>query len=220
MKTNALLLVVVAVSNLHAQGTFQNLDFESATPPFTPVSPNLVSITNALPGWTSYYQGNPINGVWYNNRPLDEAGTALYDPASPSLRPIQGNYSVLLIGSTVLSPVTSAAAIGQTGQIPITALSLQYFATLDVSAVTFNGQPIPTFKISDGAGYSIFGGDISSYAGQTGELRFTAYPSAYPFAYYTVLDNIQFSNQAVPEPGVLALSVVGGLLLGWRLRRR
>ena len=50
-------------------------------------------------------------------------------------------------------------------------------------------------------------GDISKFAGQTGELLFVG---------YGLFDDTQFSNQVTPEPSVLGLSVIGGLLLGWR----
>ena len=44
--------------------------------------------------------------------------------------------------------------------------------------------------------YYVYGGDVSAYAGQAGELRF--FGGGY-------LDNIQFSNLQIPEPSVLGL---------------
>ena len=49
--------------------------------------------------------------------------------------------------------------------------------------------------------------DISRFAGQTAELLFVG---------QGVFDDIQFSNQSIPEPSVVGLSVIGSLLLGWR----
>ena len=37
---------------------------------------------------------------------------------------------------------------------------------------------------------------------------------------YVFLDDIQFSDQSIPEPGVFGLSALGTLLLGWRVVRR
>jgi len=48
-----------------AQGTFQNLDYENPIPPLTP-DPivGVVPITNAIPGWTGYLNGNPTDLVF------------------------------------------------------------------------------------------------------------------------------------------------------------
>jgi hypothetical protein len=83
--------------------------------------------------------------------------------------------------------------------------------------VAFNGQNLSFQAIGAGANYTVYGADVSAYAGQTGELRFTA-----PVQNTALLDNIQFSNLPVPEPGVFALSAFGALFLGWRTlgRRR
>jgi hypothetical protein len=85
------------------------------------------------------------------------------------------------------------------------------FATFQV---TFGGQPIPVEQIGVGPNYYIMGGDISAYAGQTGELRFTALPDTGGF-----LDNIQFSMSPVPEPGTMALFATGAVFLALRRRR-
>ena len=51
-----------------------------------------------------------------------------------------------------------------------------------------------------GTGLLSFGGDISSFAGQSGELRFQG---------GGWLDDIQFSTQPVPEPSRLAFVALG-----------
>lgn len=58
------------------------------------------------------------------------------------------------------------------------------------------------------------GGDISAIAGQTGQMLFIALPGTVFNAGYGLLDNIQFSAQAIPEPGVYGLFAFGALLLG------
>jgi len=81
--------------------------------------------------------------------------------------------------------------------------------------MTFGGVLVPMFRLASTAGYDVFGGDISSFAGQTAELRFTG--PANSGGYF---DNIFFSNQPIPEPSALSLFALGSLLIGWRWRRR
>lgn len=220
MKQKLLLFVSLVVLTpwlLQAQGTFQNLDFEQATiVPQGGAFPEYFVASNALPGWTVYIGSNSFDAVYYNNVTAGGAAVSLHD-TTDSLKPLQGNYSVLLQHS---SGNFASAGIGQVGQLPANAKSIVFDSGFSgvwstVYDVTFAGNPIPLFDIGTASGYFIVGGDISAYAGQTGELRFTALLA--DFGPY--LDDIRFSNQAVPEPGVLGLSVIGGLLLGWRLRR-
>jgi hypothetical protein len=94
-------------------------------------------------------------------------------------------------------------------------MSIQFYVNQSSFAtfqVTFGGNIIPTTQIGTGPNYDIMAGDVSAYAGQMGELRFTAPPGEGGF-----LDNIQFLTTPVPEPGTLALLAAGAVLL--RLRR-
>ena len=94
--------------------------------------------------------------------------------------------------------------------MPSNALSL--FFLRDARAgiqMFFGGQYIPLVQFDTSGNNIIMAGDISMFAGQTGELR---------FAGAGLFDDIQFSNQAIPEPSLIGLSLIGGLLLGWRLR--
>jgi hypothetical protein len=147
---------------------------------------------------------------------LGGAIVALEDENAPSgvPLPIQGSYSVLLEGSNPTA--ASTASIGQTGIIPDTAQSLTFLLgnSFGFLQVSFNGQNIPYSVIGNGANYWICGANISSYAGQTGQLLFTA-----PVNGAGLLDDIQFSSTAIPEPGSFALSALGVMLLGchrWR----
>src|SRR5262249_59639348 len=56
--------------------------------------------------------------------------------------------------------------------------------------------------------------DISPYAGQTGELRFTV-----PWLGDSVLDGIQFSSTPIPEPSALPLGILGLICLAALVRR-
>lgn len=106
----------------------------------------------------------------------------------------------------------SKVALAQTGQVPPGANSIRFFE-LPGSAieVLISGQLIPLVQVGATANYDILAGDISSFAGQTGELRFQGAGT---------LDDIRFSTQAVPEPSTVAILAAGAVYLGWRSRRR
>jgi len=66
--------------------------------------------------------------------------------------------------------------------------------------------------LSSQGDYSIYGGDISQFAGQTGELRFTSY------THFSYLDGIQFSTETVPPVPSLQVRGSGNqIVLSWPL---
>ena len=213
----AIALLFIVVQRSYTQD-FVNLNFESANVSgYSPV--NYIPINAALPSWAAYYgySNNPTYSgapVLYDGRSLGGALIILEDTNAPNYfgpLPIQGNYSVLLEGSIPFSG--TSASIGQTGTIPVTAQSLTFYLgnTFGVLQVTFNGQPLSIMDISNTLNYTIWGADISAYAGQTGQLLFTA-----PVNTSALLDNIEFSTLPVPEPSELAVVTLGALLLGYR----
>ena len=209
------ILLLAICQNGWAQG-FVNLDFEN---PILPLTPNggLLPATNAIPGWTAYYGSStnptlsgPLTTIYYNGYSLGGAIVALQDTNALSYGAIQGNYSVLLQGSIPFAAVL--ASIGETGTIPNTAQSLTFFGILAGNLqVTFNGQPLSVMDISNALNYTIWGADISAYAGQTGQLLFTV-----PVLHAALIDNIQFSSVPIPEPSLVAFTALGALFLGFR----
>ncbi len=187
---------------------FVNLNFEHPILPLTPNEFSAVPITNALPGWTGYLNGSRVDRVVFNGLSIGGEQISLHN--SNGFPPIQGRYSVILQGSTGAGP--RSAAVGQTGQIPADALSLIFWG--GISQVSFNGQIIPHMAIGGGVNYTIYAGDISAFSGQTGELLFTAFPNE-----FRILDNIQFSTEAIPEPSEFALTGIGALLFAISCRR-
>jgi hypothetical protein len=216
----AVALCALAAAQTLAQGTFGNLDFENATIVYDPSGPyrNSIYASNAIPCWTAYLGGVARRDVTYNSRTLDAADVSLHGVASSAWHPIQGNFSVLLLGSSPAAPFASAA-VGQTGQLPTNALSLVFLTSPEyLLQVTFGGQPISLVQIGSTATNITLAGDISAFAGQTGELRFTA-PAV---TGYGMVDDIRFSNEAIPEPSACALFVCGAVMVGvnwWRRRR-
>jgi hypothetical protein len=198
-----------------AQGTFQNLDFESPILPLNPVN-NQVPIGNALPGWTGYGGGiqvGPSTPILYNAFSFGAAEISLQGPGSPVVPILQGSYTAFLIGSTAGEP--TSVGLGQTGQIPGNAESIEFLANSFGSfQVSFAGHPITLVPLATSSIDQTVGGDISAYAGQTGQLLFTALPNI-----QSELDDIQFSPTPVPEPGTWALLAAGGLLLTVRRPR-
>ena len=201
-----------------AQG-FLNPNFENATIVSDPAKGNpYVYASNAIPGWTAYISGVPIVDIIYNTINLADPAITLQGPnnAGSYVAPL-GNYFILLQGQWNGGDNfhTNSASIGQTGQIPINALSMTFWGFADLSAVSFGGQILPLEILGTTANnYNIYGADISMLAGQTGELLFTA-----PYNHWYQVDNIRFSTLPVPEPGSLALLVAGGLLGAWRWKR-
>ena len=126
---------------------------------------------------------------------------------------LSGWYKAPLVAGSG-SGYTVSPMLAQTGTLPASARTIEFLSNACYAIgfdVSFRGQGIALCLLGTTSnGRYVWGGDISAYAGQTGELSFlgTGY-----------LDHIQFSNEPIPEPGVFALSTVGVLLLGWRALR-
>ena len=219
MKTILVGLVAFLASlfPVKSQG-FINLNFEQAQIVIDPGQGARAAA--AIPGWTAYIsiQTNftALTHIVYNTVSLgassvDLMGTNGFYPA------IQGRYSIVLQGNTGGQP--SGAAIGQTGLIPLSAMSLLFWGGIgsanNPATVSFNDNLLTLLQIGSTANYNIYVADVSAYAGQIGQLLFSV-----PQAGGLGLDNIQFSSTAVPEPSALALAALGGLLFGLRSGKR
>lgn len=218
-KLVVLVLLFLVVSKCWSQG-FINFNFEAAN---ISGSSGIVSASNAIPSWTAYIGGVSQGNILYDSETLSDPAVSLQD--TNNFYPIiEGAFSVLLQGQFNPSHnliYTNSVAIGQTGLIPSMAATLLFSAEIFVGGphvanmvVTFNGQNLNYTQIGSGAGFSIYGADISAFASQTGQLLFTV-----PYNGSVLLDNIQFSTSPVPEPSPLAFLAVGASLLGWRLRK-
>jgi len=222
-----------------AQGNFQDLDFESAAPgpPITGpiIGADYQPVGLALPGWNASIGGVAVTEVLQNNYTLGAASIDILGPGWGSTYPftsvdpgiIDGNYTVFL---QAFNQAQGNVSLSQTGTIPPNTLSLQFkawstFPTASFS-VSFGGNSLSPVVLSSGQSpsgqpYEVYGVNIAQYAGETGELEFTANPNNNG-ASWTELDDITFSPNAVPEPNTLALVVMGGLVLAarrWRAKR-
>jgi hypothetical protein len=88
------------------------------------------------------------------------------------------------------------------------------------TTLSLGGQNINLIPLSSTANYTLFGGDISAFAGQVDELKISANFGATNHFYSIYLDDITFSTSPVPEPGTGALLVCGTILFGLNRRRR
>jgi len=208
-----ILILLVGISRGLSQG-FINLDFEHPVLPLTPVNGQVPSL-DAIPGWTAYTYGSPASQVFYNTVSLGAAEVSLQGPGSLQAIIPQGNYAVVLQGSTGGTPGT--AAIGQTGLIPINAQSLIFWGGSALNGVSINGQTLSLVETASTPNYNIYAANVSAFAGQTNQLLFTV-----PVGFSEIIDNVMFSTSPVPEPGTLAVLGAGAVLLGllhFRARR-
>jgi hypothetical protein len=211
--TNVLAAITFLILWQNAQGQgFVNLNFESATIAPTPVGGSTYPAdpTQALPGWTV---GGATTVVMYNDLSLGAPAVSLMGPNFPNFAnytPLQGSYSVLLQYFNIDG---TPPTLSQTAIVPSGTQSINFLVGNGASdaVVTLNGVNIPLVQISAGE----LAGDVSAFAGSSAQLTFstTTGGSGGDFLYF---DNIQFSPSSVPEPSVLGLSALGGLLLAWR----
>src|SRR5205823_3181830 len=109
---------------------------------------------------------------------------------------IDGSYTVVLQAGLANSPgspgelAQTEVSIRQTGLVPLGTESIFFKAAagFEPLSVSLAGQSIPTVAMGTGPNYTLYGGDISAFAGQTAELRFTALP---PFNNWSI-DSIEF----------------------------
>ena len=214
------LLALAVVRPALAQGTFQNWDFEAAFPNIQPDSPRgQYPVTTTLPGWTVYYgvgqhTSSPQSQMGYQFISLGQTFVSLLSTGGPSttFTRIDGRYSVLLQGGVTASD----ASIRQTGLVPAQTQSLLFKSAYDVNGgplmLSLNGQNIPFYAMGAGTNYTLFGGDVSAFAGQTATLGFSA-PQGYSANNNWNLDDISFSPNPIPEPGVLAFFCAGALVV-------
>jgi hypothetical protein len=206
-----------------AQGTFQNLNFESPLTPLVVSDPDAhyVTAASALPGWIAYRGTNPTDVVYFNVLSIGSVDVSLLSPGYGFAAP-EGSYFVELYPG-FYEPVQHRVecSIGQVGSIPSDAASLRFLAAISHQIqVSFAGELLPIVALGPGPNSSaLYGIDISAFAGQSGEIRFTApvWPDGANMVY---LDAISFSNQPIPEPSVFGLFGLGALLLGWRTSRQ
>ena len=218
-----LLTVVFAVFSSHAQTAFQNLGFESANVPVIPAGQfgGFVPIADALPGWSGFAGTTQIAQVLENNATLGAAGISIFGPDFDMGAIISGRYTALLQAGLGPSGSPVDTSIAQTGLVPATARFIEFKAQGNNFSVSFEGHGIPYSALGAGPNYILYAADVSAFAGQAGELRFTSESTPDRPSNGVWLDSITFSP--IPEPDTICLATLGAALLGvglWRQRRQ
>jgi hypothetical protein len=232
-------LCAASVNGQPNQPSFANLGFESAqVAPSPPTFFTYAPVASAIPVWTVEVGGVQTTQVIYNGFYGSTAGVALFGPGWTQQAQneyhygvLDGNYTVLLeSGGGLGTGEFGNASIAQTGFVPFGTQSLQFetgansLSIYGGLTVSFDGSNLPltvvsTGQSSSGLAYDVMGADIAPYAGQVGQLEFTSGISGAPDGYdyaYVLLDDITFSPQTVPEPTILSLTLISGLLCGAR----
>ncbi len=184
---------------------FTNLGFENAVIVPVPGDPyGRVQAINAFPAWVCYTGSGQLTLVNYDNEFLDSAGVSILDTNAVNgfqalPQAFEGNYTALLQAGFDLGgdTVRVSAAIAQTGLFSQSANTMTFEARGSGFAVSIGGQDVPFFALEEDSDYIVFGVDVSSFGGQTLELRFTAnpYPPPGPAINNVYLDGIGFSSQ-------------------------
>ncbi len=230
MKTKKLIAlsvgVVLAALSSHAQ-TFQDLDFEQANPVTAgdPFNPTAVTVASALPGWTVYTGTDQQTEIFQNSYGHGQAEVDIFGPNYPAAGnlpgefpgTIDGSYSVLLqAGGDPNTDTLVNTSIAQYGTVPLNSQSLEFKAWTTPAtefSVSFDNNNLSPVVLGSGANYTLYGVNISSYDGDSGTLEFTSLFNT-PGAPWLGLDDITFS--VTPEPSIVALTAIGGLLFGAR----
>ena len=126
------------------------------------------------------------------------------------------------LGYTSSGVIPSNVTLSQIGLVPFGMKSLQFKANegFDLSgifAVALGGQTLSLTVLGTGSNYTLYGANINQWAGQPAQLAFTVFAEVPHVNDETLfLDDIQFSDQSVPEPSLFSLLALGGLFFGFR----
>lgn len=218
-------LGLIAFSRNACGQNFVNLNFEQAEIVFDPSDSSIggVYASDAIPGWTVGNDFLGTNDILYNELSLGAPSVSLCGPpskgsVSPTPAPLDGNYSIDLYGGVPGETYPQLGiSISQTALVPASAESIRFIASSDGGGpllVSLGGQNILCSAISTGPDYTLYGGDISAFAGQIETLTFHA-----PIGVnnYWELDDIKLSSLPAPEPDVLSIFGIG-VFLFWHMR--
>ena len=207
----ALLVFLVCATGVNAVSPFQNLDFQSANLSEIPAGQfgGNVPITNALPFWTGYLGTNRVTQALHNSITLGNVSIDILGPNWDASPLILGQYTVMLqSGGNPFGGGAANAAIAQVGLVPVNTQSILLDVIGTNFSLSFSGQIIPLSTVGSGLNYTVYGGNVSVFAGQVGELRVSTFN---PDGTAIELGPITFSTQAIPEQSSVSL-LLGGVL--------
>jgi hypothetical protein len=217
MKTKFAILTMMLTVPFAApsQGTFENLDFENANATgFTP--PTTIPAVDAFPGWDVLIGTTPTSVVAYDALSIGGPAVAIID-GTTGFVPIQGNYTAYLMASSIQGHAATVS-LRQTGTVPAGNEWIELDANQVYSSsfsVTLNGTAVSMTPLHTYPSYTLYGGNVSAWAGQTATLAITENEPSNPQLSPSLLqlDNIFFSPvEVTPEPSPLVLTGIGGIL--------
>jgi len=219
-------LFIQCPARIRAQNSFQNLDFEQGNANGY-ANYSEVPIAIALPGWSGQafipglpsYNPPPEAFAVYNFLSLGGNGLGLLDSNWAGNRayipvPLQGNYSLVINGGG-----GNAEVLSQTGLVPVgtSSITIEVATHSDLFTLALGGQNVYLQALATYPTYTLYGGDVSAFAGKMESLAITVLPGN-PNSTY--IDNLQFLTQPVPEPSTLVLASCNGFALWAAYRRR
>jgi hypothetical protein len=219
--------VILALSVNLGAAEFRNLGFDEAN------TNNLVNVTGnpsdrilfgpateMLPGWTIYSGTNTdirVAPVGFNAVLGGPGYVTLLTPSFTGLAVTNG-YSLFLQPATPNPPQERPYNLVQSGDIPLGARSVRFINYGDRIDLSINNTPVGLSYDARGSlpnfsdvPLAFAMGDVTQFAGQNVDLRFTTSGSG-PLRQYG-LDMISFSPEPVPEFGVPVSTLFGGMLL-------
>lgn len=201
------------VLSVEGQGTFQNLDFESAEIVFANPFHTDVYASNALPGWKAIVGTNQVSVIQYG---LLGAFYPIQLIGQTNGGSLDGAFSVLLNHGGTAAPL--AGSLSQDALVPPEAQSLVFKAANTYFSdgaftVSLGGQNLSCLPLAAAPKYTMYGADISSFAGRNATLLISAGINGGDGRF--MIDDIQFSPQPIPEPSGLSLILLAGAALGW-----
>jgi hypothetical protein len=197
---------------------FTNLNFEDATLVLNDPTFGFLDWGLAAPGW-DHSSGSATEIIYYENTHIGpDQVFLLRDRVSPEFgqRALSGEFSLSFIGGVDVNDQAFPfidAFIAQTGDVPADARSLQLLARGSFD-VFLGGTQITMMDLGGG----LYGGNIPGLAGTRSELKIVN-TAGEDGSEFTIVDDIVFSPMSVPEPTVLIILLLGGLV-STVLRRR
>lgn len=209
---------------------FVNLDFEQAT---VPAGELFLSWEQAAPGW-SHSAGDSTDHVNYLVEHLGYSQNyVLLDAAYSPFGAATGSYAMAMKSGTFFEHEPrgewTQAYVAQTGLVPVGARTLSLLASSHRVLVSLGGVGLSLIPVGLDPSSPTYGSDlltysgewqadISSFAGQTLELRIAdgSSPSSSFGPVLVVFDQIRIL--AIPEPATLWLLGIGMGLLAVQVR--
>lgn len=191
-----------------SQGIFRNLDFESTS--LSPGDPfGSVPVSFGMPGWTVHIGAISQSTVLFDDSTLGISSVSILGIGNSLSPVIEGRFMAFLnpIADPANNQIPADVSLEQTGLVPANARSILLKARGGLAGfiVAVGGQTIGIVPLMTTTDFTLYGGEISNFAGQSATLTITALSNVPRGPNVLALDSISFSSSPVPEPRALLL---------------